>query len=323
MPDKELFHLAVRGKLRHPGVLEGQVRRMLHDDKASSLATSFASQWLQTRGLVEFRADPNRFPTFDESLRFAMLQETEHFVMAIIREDRSVLGFLDADFTFVNERLARHYGMAGVIGPAFRRVSLAGTPRAGILTQASVLTATSNPTRTSPVKRGKWILENLLGRLRRTHLPTWRICRMARIKSSGAYANAWSTTELNRLAPAAMPAWIRSAWPWKTSTPWAPGAFRRTAKPLMLRALFHTGKPSTVRPNYGPSCVPDASRSPAVWRKNHLFTHWVGASNQPIAVSLITSCEGRPSPIIGFLPLVLAIVQSEPFQNRSVIRGEP
>ncbi len=107
--------------------------------------------------------DPVLFPGFDESLRSAMLEETRLFCASICDEDRSVLEFLDADYTFVNERLAQHYGIAGIVGEEFRRVSLAGTPRGGVLTQASILVATSNPTRTSPVKRGKWILENLLG----------------------------------------------------------------------------------------------------------------------------------------------------------------
>jgi hypothetical protein len=106
---------------------------------------------------------PECFPDFDEPLRAAMLRESELFFDAVVREDRSVLDLLDGDFTFVNERLARHYGIAGVRGNEFVRVSLAGTPRAGVLTQGSVLVATSNPTRTSPVKRGKWILDNILG----------------------------------------------------------------------------------------------------------------------------------------------------------------
>jgi hypothetical protein len=136
---------------------------MLRDPRSCSLAENFAGQWLQTRALKGFTPDPGVWPDFDESLRVAMLRETELFFDSIVREDRSVLEFLDADFTFVNERLARHYGIPEVHGDEFRRVSLSGTQRAGILTQASVLTVTSNPTRTSPVKRGKWILENILG----------------------------------------------------------------------------------------------------------------------------------------------------------------
>jgi mono/diheme cytochrome c family protein len=163
MPDEVLFGLAQQSGLRKPGRLEAQVRRMLQDAKSHALVENFAGQWLQLRNLKNATPDPALFPTFDDSLRSAMLKETELFCESILKEDRSVLNFLDADYTFLNERLARHYGIAGVKGEHFRRVNLSGTPRGGVLTQASVLTVTSNPTRTSPVKRGKWILENILG----------------------------------------------------------------------------------------------------------------------------------------------------------------
>jgi hypothetical protein len=163
MPDEELFSLAREKKLRQPGVLEGQVRRMIKDPKAKALADNFAGQWLQTRGLAEFKPDPRQFPAFNDELRRDMQKETELFFLNVVREDRSILDFIDSDYTFVNERLARHYGLRGVKGNEFRKVSLAGTPRGGVLTQASVLAVTSNPTRTSPVKRGKFILDNILG----------------------------------------------------------------------------------------------------------------------------------------------------------------
>jgi hypothetical protein len=160
-PDEELFRLAERKELRQPQTLERQVRRMLADPKARALVDNFFSQWLQTRSLAAATPDPGVYPAFDEPLRSAMLKETELFLETLIKEDRNILDFLDADFTFVNERLARHYGMPGVKGADFRRVK---TPdgRGGILTQASILTVTSNPTRTSPVKRGKWVLETIL-----------------------------------------------------------------------------------------------------------------------------------------------------------------
>ena len=163
MPDELLLRVAAQGLLHRRENLRLQVKRMLRDRKARALAENFASQWLQTRKLKEFTPDPVMFPDFDESLREAMLTETELFFESIRDQDRSVLEFLGADYTFVNERLARHYGIAGIAGDGFRRVSLAGTSRGGVLTQASVLAATSNPNRTSPVKRGKWILENVLG----------------------------------------------------------------------------------------------------------------------------------------------------------------
>src|SRR5262249_44826248 len=160
MPDEELFRLAEQKKLHEE--LEAQVRRMLRDPKARALTENFAGQWLQIRNLRTMTPDPGVYPAFDEALRTAMAKETELFFEAIVKEARSVLDFLDADFPFVNERLARHYGLPDVNGDEFRRVSLAGTERRGVLTHASILTVTSNPTRTSPVKRGKWILDNIL-----------------------------------------------------------------------------------------------------------------------------------------------------------------
>jgi mono/diheme cytochrome c family protein len=163
MPDEELFRVAASAKLGDSRVLVGQVRRMLRDPKSIALARQFAGQWLQTRALADAAPDPTRFPQFDEELRQAMQIETELFFDHVVRDDQSVLDLLSGGYTFVNERLARHYGLAGVTGTDFRRVSLIGTGRGGVLTHASVLTVTSGPTRTSPVKRGKWILENLLG----------------------------------------------------------------------------------------------------------------------------------------------------------------
>ncbi len=162
-PDDELYRLAVRGELRQGENLAMQARRLLRGERSSALVEGFILQWLQIRTLREATPDPERFSEFDESLRTAMIEETCRFARAIIQEDRSVLAFLNADFTFVNERLARHYAIPGVVGPEFRRVPLTGTNRGGVLTQASVLTVTSNPTRTSPVKRGKWVLDVILG----------------------------------------------------------------------------------------------------------------------------------------------------------------
>src|SRR5439155_6786167 len=163
MPDDELFEQARQSKLHEEPVLETQVRRMLKDGKARALVESFAGQWLELRSLKAVTPDTALFPAFDEALRSAMLKESELFFEAVVKEDRSILDFLDADFTFLNERLARHYGSGGVRGDQFQRVHLTSDQRGGILTQGSILTVTSNPTRTSPVRRGKWILENLLG----------------------------------------------------------------------------------------------------------------------------------------------------------------
>lgn len=162
MPDDELFDLAEQGKLTDHEVLAGQVKRMLADTKAQALVDNFAGQWLQLRDVDLFQPDPERFANFDEDLRVAMRRETELFFDSVMRDDRSILEFLNADFTFVNDRLAAHYGMKDVTGGEFRRVKT-GPLRRGVLTHAGILMLTSNPTRTSPVKRGKWILDNFLG----------------------------------------------------------------------------------------------------------------------------------------------------------------
>jgi mono/diheme cytochrome c family protein len=161
MPDDELFALAERGELAKPAVRKAQTLRMLRDPRAYALAENFADQWLNTRILQTVQPSRRDYPEWDELLRKAMMKETEMFFDGIRREDRSILEFIDANYTYLNDRLARHYGIADVRGSEFRKITLTDRNRGGVITQASVLTVTSNPTRTSPVKRGKWILENL------------------------------------------------------------------------------------------------------------------------------------------------------------------
>jgi hypothetical protein len=161
MPDNELFDLADKGKLRRN--LDGQVKRMLKDAKAHALVDNFANQWLQIRNLSMITPDHAVFPEFNDELRASMAKETESFFEYVMQQDRSILDFIDSDYTFVNEPLARLYGITGVSGNDFQRVNLKGHERGGLLTQASILTVTSVSTRTSPVKRGKWVLENILG----------------------------------------------------------------------------------------------------------------------------------------------------------------
>jgi hypothetical protein len=163
MPDDELFTLAGRNSLHEPAVLDSQVRRMIADPKSQALAENFAGQWLELRNLNSVFPDQRKFPAFDSDLREAMRRETILFFNSILKEDRSILDFIDARYTFLNERLAAHYGIQGVEGRQFRRVQLDGEQRGGVLTHASVLTVTSYPTRTSPVLRGLWVLENFLG----------------------------------------------------------------------------------------------------------------------------------------------------------------
>jgi hypothetical protein len=163
IPDDELLDLASRGQLSKPAVLEAQVRRMLADPRARSLTDNFAGQWLHIRNLRNTTPDKNDFPDFDDNLRQAFERELELFVGSVIAEDRSVLDLMTADYTFVNERLAKHYRIPNVYGPDFRRVSLKQDARRGLLGKGGVLTLTSHADRTSPVVRGKWILDNLLG----------------------------------------------------------------------------------------------------------------------------------------------------------------
>jgi mono/diheme cytochrome c family protein len=161
VPDDELLDLAARGRLR--GSIDQQVRRMLADPRSEALTANFAGQWLQLRNLAAVTPSEVLFPDFDDSLRQAFRRETELFFDSVIREDRRLLDLLDADYSFMNERLARHYNIAGIKGSHFRRVTLTDENRRGLLGQGSILTITSHPVRTSPVFRGKWILDNLLG----------------------------------------------------------------------------------------------------------------------------------------------------------------
>jgi len=163
IPDEELLEAAIAGRLRQPEVLEQQVRRMLADTRSSALIENFIGQWLQLRRVDDRMPSLEGFPDFDDNLRQAFKTETELFVESVIRENRSALDLLNADYTFVNERLARHYGIPNVYGSHFRRVTLPDESRRGILGQGSILVVNAYPTRTSPVIRGKWILENILG----------------------------------------------------------------------------------------------------------------------------------------------------------------
>jgi hypothetical protein len=163
IPDDRLIQLASNGSLSRPAVLEAEVRRMLSDAKSAALIENFAGQWLRLRNLRNFSPNSDLFPDFDDNLRLAFERETELLFDSVVREDRSVLDLMRADYTFVNERLARHYGIPGIYGSQFRRVPVSDPARQGLLGQGSFLAVTSHAERTSPVLRGKWILENILG----------------------------------------------------------------------------------------------------------------------------------------------------------------
>ena len=199
IPDDELLDLAVAGRLREPGVLEAQTRRMLADERSRALVTSFASQWLYLRNIPAVVPDEDRFPDVGEGLRQAMRRETELFVESVFREDRNVLDLLTADYTFVNERLARHYGMPRIYGSHFRRVPVTQEARRGLLGHASILSVTSYPNRTSPVLRGKWVLENLLGTP--PALPPPDVPALEETTDSGEALSMREATERHRANP--------------------------------------------------------------------------------------------------------------------------
>ena len=173
-PDAVLKAVATEGRLSDPAELAAQARRMLADPRAEALGTRFAAQWLRLQDLYKVRPDPNFYPNFDENLADAMRHETELFFSNLVQEDRSLLELYDADYTFVNERLARHYGIPNVAGNHFRQVPYPDERRRGILGHGSVLVLTSLANRTSPVLRGKWVMEVLLGTPPRLRPPTCR-----------------------------------------------------------------------------------------------------------------------------------------------------
>jgi hypothetical protein len=233
IPDDELIDLGARGVLHTPRVLEQQMRRMIADRRSAALVENFAGQWLYLRDLVAVkRPDDRLFPNFDEGLRHAMALETQLFVEAILREDRSVFDLLGANFTFLNDRLARHYGIPDVYGSQFRRVVLPDdSPRRGLLGQGSVLTVTSYANRTSPVNRGKFIRDAARCR-RRHHHPTCRRSRTPMPRdTSYRCGRGWNNTARTPRARVVTPRWTRSDSPSNSSTPSASGV--RAANPTI------------------------------------------------------------------------------------------
>ncbi len=221
VPDEELVKVATRGLLSDPAVLDRQVRRMLADPRSDALATRFASQWLRLQDLDGMHPDYLLYPLYDDTLATALKRETELFFENLVREDRSVLEILTADYTFVNERLARHYGIPNVTGSQFRRVKLEGDARRGILGQGSVLTLTSVADRTSPVIRGKWVMEVLLGSPPPPPPPNVPPLEETTDQAHGkalSVRERWSCTARTRRAPPATWSSIRSVSRSRTST---------------------------------------------------------------------------------------------------------
>ena len=235
MPDEELIKLAAQGRLKDPAVLEQQVRRMLADPRSEALVDNFTGQWLNVRGMQAAEPVVNVFPDFDDNLRKAFRRETELFFDSIVHEDRSVLDLLTADYTFVDERLAIHYGIPNVYGSQFRRVTLGPEldMRRGLLGKGALLTVTSQPARTSPVTRGKWFLQTFLGVSPPDPPPNVPAVKEKKEDNTGnlkepTMRQRMERTTRTRSARRATRSSSRSAWRSKTLMPSAHGARKRT-----------------------------------------------------------------------------------------------
>ena len=324
MPDRELFRLASQGTLRRADTLRAQVLRMLRDTRSGALAENFAPQWLQTRKLHEFTPDPALFPDFDESLKSAMLEETRLFFATIQAEDRDVREFVDADYTFVNDRLARHYGIPSVVGATFRRVSLSGAARGGVLTQASVLTATSNPTRTSPVKRGKWVLENILGAP--PSPPPSGVEALKEVKNAVTAGTLRQRMERHRTDPSCASCHRRmDPLGFSLENFDALGAWRTYdgEQPIDPSGKL-PGSPAFTGPSGLKALLRSRPRAFARCLAEKMLTYALGRGLERADRRAVEQIVTRlTADGYRFSALVLAIVESEPFLSRPITRREP
>lgn len=247
MPDDELLRCADKHTLRQPEVLTAQVRRMLKDPKSHALVENFAGQWLELRRLESVAPDREKFPEFDDYLRMSMRQETETFFENMMRQDLSILDLLDAKYTFLNEKLANFYGIPNVKGTDFRKVDLTGTARGGVLTQASVLTVSSYATRTSPVLRGKWILENFLNQPIPPPPPNVPALDEAKIGASGSMRQQMEEHRANPVCSSCHSRWIRWALASRTSMRLENGATKMGNSRSMLLGPCPMGAAFTVQ----------------------------------------------------------------------------
>ncbi len=225
MPDDELLALAETNKLHEPAVLDAQLKRMMTDKKAAAFADNFAGQWLEVRNLDSISPDPKKFAAWTPDLKEELRTETRLFFQHVLSENRPISEFVDAKYTFLNEPLAKYYGIPGVKGPDFRKVDLATDQRGGVLTQGSVLAVSSYPNRTSPTIRGKYILNNLLGSPPPpAPLPMSRRWTIPRLAAMSRCASNWKRIAPIRSALRATPRWMCLASAWRITTPSASGA---------------------------------------------------------------------------------------------------
>ena len=325
IPDDELLNLAIQNKLHEPAILEHQTRRMLADPRSQALAANFAGQWLYLRDLKSSSPDTREFPDFDDNLRQAFQHETEMLFASIQHEDRSVLDLLDADYTFVNERLARHYGIPGIYGPDFRRVPVPNDARRGLLGQGSMLLVTSNANRTSPVQRGKWILENLLGSP--PPLPPPNVPPLKENSGSAAGASVRERMEEHRSNPVCA-ACHKIMDPIGLSLENFDGVGHWRATDSGLQASTRPASWWTARRIDGPSTLrkallarPDAFVGTMTEK---LLMYGVGRETKyydmPVVRAVMHEC--RRADRYRFSALVLGVVKSAPFQMRVKAAGD-
>ncbi|MGH9674815.1 MAG: DUF1592 domain-containing protein [Bryobacteraceae bacterium] len=323
MPDEELLRAADEKALRKPGVLEAQVKRMLADAKSLSLVEDFAEQWLQLRDLDRKRPAPERFPGMDDELLDAMRRETRLFVGEVFRSDRGVLDLLDARFTFVNGPLARHYGIAGIRGEDFQRVSLDGGERGGLLTQGAILTVSSYPTRTSPVIRGKWVLENLLGTPPPPPPPDVPELDEAKI---GLTASLREQLEQHRARPACAVCHNQmDALGFGLENFDATGAWRTHDGKFPIDASGTLPDGKSFR---GPAELKGVLRAQAdLFARNlaeKLLTYALGRGLEPYDKGAVDEIMSQTRALqYRFSAMVMGIVQSRPFQMRAAAGGKP
>jgi mono/diheme cytochrome c family protein len=263
-PDDALLKIAESGELKRPEILEAQARRMLADPRASSLVRNFALKWLNVDNLSEVQPDPQLFPSFNDSLRRDMSVEIESFVSSVLLQDRNVNELLTASHTFLNERLARHYGITSVFGPQFRRVELQEPQRWGLLGKGAVLLRTSYADRTSPVVRGAWVMDKLMG------TPPTPTCRRPRVKNQRRCAQGWSSIARNRAAISVTASSTRSACRSRILTrSVAGGLWTRWPKRRSTPALFCRMEEQSMVPlNCGRNCSRIPVNSPRRWRRS-------------------------------------------------------
>jgi hypothetical protein len=320
IPDETLNTLADRGQLHKPEVLRAQMTRMMADPKAQALAENFAGQWLQTRNLSAWKPDPDKFRSFDDDLRNSMRKETELFFLTLLREDRSVLQFLDADFTWVNEKLARHYGMEGIRGAEFQRVALTDRRRGGLLGHASILTVSSYPNRTSPVIRGKWILENLLNAAPPPPPPDVPVLDEAAVGNSGSLRQQMEKHRTNAVCASCHSRMDVLGFGMENFD--AIGAWRSLDGkfPIDATGVFPNGKAFA-----GPAELRKVlTEEPAPFVEaltDRLLTYATGRGMERSDRPTVRAIAGRmPKQGYRFTELIWEIVQSMPFQQRRAER---